>query len=55
MTAPALWLVHVGRAAGDRRAAFAELGAGALLLALALVPSGRRASRSEPVPARGAL
>lgn len=55
MAAPALWLVHVGRGAGDPRAAAAEIGAGALLLALALVPSGRRFPRAPPVEARGAL
>jgi hypothetical protein len=55
LAAPALWLVHVGRTSSDPRAAAAELGAGALLLALVLVPSGRRIPRSEPVAARGAL
>jgi hypothetical protein len=55
LAAPALWLVHVGRGAADVRAAAAEIGAGALLLGLALVPSGRRVPRSAPVAARGAL
>jgi hypothetical protein len=55
MLAPALWLVHVGRGAADLRAASAEIGAGALLLALALVPSGRRVPRATSVAARGAL
>jgi hypothetical protein len=55
MAAPALWLVHVGRGAGDLRAATAEIGAGALLLALALIPSGRRIPRAAPMAARGAL
>jgi hypothetical protein len=49
MAGPALWLVHVGRGGGDARAAATELGAGALLLALALVPSGRRLPRAAPV------
>ena len=61
LAAPALWLVQSGRGSPDGRAAAAELAAGALLLALALVPSGRRVprgaalERSGPSPARGAL
>ena len=61
MAAPALWLVQAGRGSRDVRAAAAELAAGALLLALALVPSGRRVprgsslARTGPSPARGAL
>jgi hypothetical protein len=53
MAAPALWLVHVGRGSTDGRAAAAEIGAGALLLALALIPSGRRVP-ATPVEVRGA-
>lgn len=49
MAGPALWLVHVGRGRDDARAAAAELAAGALLLALALVPSGRRLPRAAPI------
>ncbi len=45
MAAPAAWLVQTGRGAQDARAAAAELAAGALLLVLALVPSGRRVPR----------
>jgi len=45
---PALWLVAAGRTSGDGRAGAAELSAGALLLALALVPSARRAPRALP-------
>ena len=52
--APALWLVHVGRSSGDARAAAAELGAGAVLLALALVPSRRRAGRKTAIAGRPA-
>ena len=61
MAVPALWLVQTGRGSRDGRAAAAELAAGALLLALALVPSDRRVprgaalERSGPSPARGAL
>jgi hypothetical protein len=50
MAAPAVWLVAAGRGAEGAVAA-AELTAGGLLLALALVPSGRRVPR---VPARAA-
>jgi hypothetical protein len=60
--APALWLLQTGRRSEDARAAAAELGAGALLLALALVPSGRRVPRRASLArppdvsaARGAL
>jgi hypothetical protein len=42
---PAAWLVWSGRGARDPAAAIAELGAGALLLALALVPSERLVPR----------
>lgn len=55
LAAPAAWLVHVGSGTRDPRAAAAELAAGALLLVLALVPSGRRAPRATPAEARGAL
>lgn len=55
MTLPALWLVHVGRSAAEARAAAAELGAGALLLALSLVPSSRRVPRAGAVEARQVL
>lgn len=55
MTAPALWLAQVGRGATDARAAAAELGAGALLLALSLVPSSRRVPRAGAVEARQVL
>ncbi len=48
MALPAIWLVAAGRASGDGRAAAAELSAGALLLALALVPSARRVPRALP-------
>jgi hypothetical protein len=46
--APALWLLATGRASADPVAAAAEMGAGGLLLVLALVPSGRRVPRSLP-------
>jgi hypothetical protein len=49
MAAPALWLVAAGRASGDGAAAAAELTAGGLLLALALVPSARRVPRRAPL------
>ena len=62
MALPALWLLRVGRGATDGRAAAAEITAGALLLALALVPSSRRVPRATPLAqppgvsaARGAL
>ncbi len=45
---PALWLVAAGRTSGDAAAAAAELGAGGLLLALALVPSTRRTPHPAP-------
>jgi hypothetical protein len=45
MALPALWLVAAGRASADGAAAAAEIGAGSLLLALALVPSARRVPR----------
>jgi hypothetical protein len=48
MAAPALWLVAAGRTSGDGGAAAAELTAGGVLLALALVPSARRVPRSAP-------
>lgn len=50
MAVPALWLVYCGSNADDPRAAAAELGAGALLLALTLVRSGRRIPRSARLP-----
>jgi hypothetical protein len=51
MAAPALWLVAAGRTSGDGAASAAEIGAGGLLLALALVPSPRRAyRRGAPLP-----
>jgi hypothetical protein len=51
MAAPALWLVAASRTTADGAASAAEIGAGGLLLALALVPSARRASRREaPLP-----
>jgi hypothetical protein len=46
MAAPAVWLVAAGRSAGEGAAAAAELTAGGLLLALALVPSARRVPRA---------
>jgi len=49
MAAPALWLVAAGRSSGDGAAAAAELTAGGLLLALALVPSARRVPRAPPL------
>jgi hypothetical protein len=59
---PALWLLRAGRGTEDRSAAAAELVAGTLLLALSLVPSGRRIPRParlarprDASPARGAL
>lgn len=52
MAAPALWLVASGRSSGDAAAAGAELTAGGLLLALALVPSARRVPRHTPPLAR---
>ena len=62
MTAPALWLLEVGRGSADPRAGTAEITAGALLIALALVPSGRRIPRATTLTpsadvsaARGAL
>jgi hypothetical protein len=62
MTLPALWLLLAGRGTEDRHAAAAELVAGTLLLALSLVPSGRRVPRPTPLArprdvsaARGAL
>lgn len=48
MAAPAVWLLAAGRASTDTAAAAAELGAGSLLLALALVPSPRRAPGQLP-------
>lgn len=47
---PALWLLAAGRTSGDGAAAAAEIGAGSVLLALALVPSPRRAPRRTPSP-----
>jgi hypothetical protein len=62
MAVPAVWLAYAARGSGDARAAAAEVGAAALLLALALVPSGRRVPRAGPLArppgvsaARGAL
>lgn len=55
LAAPALWLIRVGRGSTDDAAAAAEIAAGALVLVLALVPSGRRVPRTPPVAARGAL
>jgi hypothetical protein len=52
---PAIWLVVVGRAADDSRIAAAELSAGALLLALALVPSARRVPRALAPPRRAGV
>lgn len=52
--APALWLVHVGRGSADARAAATEIGAGAVLLALALVPSRRRVGREAAIAGRAA-
>jgi hypothetical protein len=46
MAVPALWLLQAGRGTEDSRAAAAELVAGTLLLALSLVPSGRRVPRA---------
>jgi hypothetical protein len=46
MAGPALWLVAAGRGSNDGAAAAAELTAGGLLLALALVPSGKRVPRA---------
>ncbi len=48
MTAPALWLIAAARGNGDATAATAEMTAGGLLLALALVPSARRVPRAAP-------
>jgi hypothetical protein len=48
MAAPALWLAAAGRGS-EGAAAAAELTAGGLLLALALVPSGRRVPRASPL------
>jgi hypothetical protein len=51
MALPALWLVAAGKASSDGAAAAAEIGAGSLLLALALVPSARRVPRrASPLP-----
>ncbi len=50
--APAIWLLVVGRGAGDRGAAVAELASGALLLVLAVVPSGRFERAPSPLDAR---
>ena len=44
LAAPALWLLWIGRGAGDPRAAAAEVLAGALLLLLAPIPNARRAA-----------
>lgn len=46
--APAVWLLAAGRGATDPSARIAELTAGSLLLALALVPSPRRAPGGIP-------
>lgn len=48
MAAPALWLLAAGRSAADGAAAAAEVTAGGVLLALALVPSARRVPRRSP-------
>lgn len=51
LLAPAAWLLRPGRGGGDRNAALAELLAGVLVAALALVPSARfvpRARVEEP-------
>ncbi len=45
MGGPALWLLLAGRGASDRGVEVAELAAGALLLALAAVPSSRMERR----------
>ena len=60
MTLPAVWLLQVGRGSTDARARAAEITAGVLLLALALVPSARRvpgslAPSADVSTARGAL
>ncbi len=43
LAAPAVWLLLAGRGSPDAAAAYAELGAGALLLVLAAIPSARHA------------
>jgi hypothetical protein len=48
LAAPAVWLLASGRTSPDAAAGGAELSAGGLLLALALVPSVRRAPRPAP-------
>jgi hypothetical protein len=53
MGAPALWLVAAGRTSGDGAAAAAEVTAGSLLLALALVPSARRSPRRATLATGG--
>jgi hypothetical protein len=53
MALPALWLWQAGRRTEDAHAAAAELVAGTLLLALCLVPSGRRVPRAAPLAQRG--
>ena len=50
---PAAWLLWSGRAEADPAAAIAELTAAGLLLALALVPSARLATRLGGAPERG--
>jgi hypothetical protein len=49
---PALWLLWSGRGGADPAAMIAEVGSGALLLALAAFPSGRLASRETADRAR---
>jgi hypothetical protein len=53
LAAPALWLVWTGSTTADRAAAYAEIAAGALLVALALVPSARLLPRLGRDAARG--
>lgn len=48
LAAPSVWLLAAGRGATDPSARIAELTAGSLLLALALVPSPRRAAGQVP-------
>jgi hypothetical protein len=54
LAAPAAWLLLAGRSAAEPGAAAAELGAGALLLVLAAVPSARFAPGSLRPPGAGA-
>jgi hypothetical protein len=45
LAGPAVWLVASGRTSRDPDASLAEVAAGSLLLALALIPSARRVPR----------